>query len=238
MLGPRLSPPIQAYPQLAAFGAPHLPLLSVPISLSISIVITLEFSPFYLSNQRRTCLSPPRSTALLLCLLQPGAWRGGSSLSGNYDSFPSSSRKSLFFSLNVQVNFYRLFIQPLYWLTCYLLRKCSPQRERVGTHSNSLGPEEKTLQRVRGRGRNSEGTPGNEGHCGGAGAGKEPWAGAGQLSALLFGLASQCSSLPCKSACMQVHMDTYARGVIIRTCIYRQEAVSSHNALPDSLLFC
>lgn len=88
------------------------------------------------------------------CSLAPG----GSSLSlAIMIPSPAHCRKSLFFSLNVQVNFYRLFIQPLYWLACYLLRKCSPQRERVGTQSNSLGQEGKTLHRVRGRGRNSEG---------------------------------------------------------------------------------
>lgn len=95
------------------------------------------------------------------CSLAPG----GSSLSLAITiPSPAHCRKSLFFSLNVQVNFYRLFIQPLYCLACYLLRKCSPQRERVGTQSNSLGQEGKTLHRVRGRGRNSEG-PGTSG-CG------------------------------------------------------------------------
>ena len=50
---------------------------------------------------------------------------------------PAHVEKSLFFSLNVQVNFCRLFIQPLYWRACYLLRKGSPRRERVGTRSNT-----------------------------------------------------------------------------------------------------
>ena len=115
-------PPIRAHvlSWLPAEASPF----SVPIPLSISISITFEFSPFHLSNQHRTCLSPPLSTSLPVCRLQPGAHR--SPLSGNYDSLPSSRRKSLFFSLNVQVNFYRLFIQPLYWQARYLLRKRSP----------------------------------------------------------------------------------------------------------------
>lgn len=148
----RLGPPPPAAPpsgHTSSAGCLQKPSpFSVPIPLSISISITIEFSPFYLSNQHRTCLSPPLSTPLLLCLLQPGA--RGYSLSGNYDSLPGSCRKSLFFSLNVQVNFYRLFIQPLYWRACYLTQETKPRRERAGTRSSTLGQEGKTLQRVRG----------------------------------------------------------------------------------------
>ena len=69
-------------------------------------------------------------------------------------------------------------------------------RERAGTQSNSLEQEGKTLQRVRGRGRSSEGPA----HVG-AGAGRGERRGAGQSSGAAFGLAFWFSSLPCKSVC-------------------------------------
>lgn len=166
-------PPIPAHvlSWLPADASPF----SVPIPLSISVSITFEFSPFHLSNQHRTCLSLPLSTSLPVCRLQPGAHR--SPLSSNYDSLPSSRRKSLFFSLNVQVNFYRLFIQPLYWRARYLLRKRSPWRERVGALHSTLGQEGDTSESREGGRR--WGGPGR-----GRGAGR--WA-----QALLLGLASQ-----------------------------------------------
>lgn len=176
------------YPGLSSAGclqdsSPACP-LSVPIPLSISIFIPLEFSPFHLSNQHRTCLSPPLSTSLLLCLLQPGARQR---LSLRQLLFPPGSRrKSLFFSLNVQVNFYRLFIQPLYWLACYLLRKCSPQRERVGYRAGRKD------------------TPESEGEAGAPRPRTWAWAGAGgwPVSGAAFGLVSRSSSSPCKYVCM------------------------------------
>lgn len=98
--------PSQEHGDLAIrLWTPQQPLLSVPMLLPICVFLELEFSLFHLSSQHLACLSQPLSTSPLPSLQQPEL-RAGPPLSGNYDSFPGSRRKSLFFSLNVQVNFY------------------------------------------------------------------------------------------------------------------------------------
>lgn len=89
-----------------------------------------------------------------------------------------------------------------------LTQEVQPPEGESGDTEQQLGQEGKTLQRVRGRGRNSEGPWGGR------------WGGGGG-QALLFGLAVWSSSLPCKYACMCPWS-----GKPVHTCRRQEKAVS------------
>ena len=170
-------------PQLAASGTPRPPLLFGPNSPFRRCRLHARRIRALLLTEPAACLlCLPLSTSHGLCLLQPGAWLFRSSL-------PGSRRKSLFFSLNVQVH-------SASGLAGLLLRKRGPQRERLGMPHPRLGQEGKTLQSARGRGRDAEPLPpGNRDMC--------------ELERERPG--SLASSLRC---CFRGwHVDTFARGL-------------------------